>query len=470
MRYAQRLAGMLGLVATFNLAPAHAQVAEIEVTPAQVTVTVGGQQTVSATAFDARGVPVSNVSQLTWVSTRLGVARVDWDPNDPSFATIIGVAPGQAQIEARIGNVRSGSVFVIVEAVTEPQARPEPEPDDPSVLPADAAATARDLVARIEPHNFGFAQGCRVGGWIAPNLLATSYTAIRGADSVEVIMGDGTRIRSGVRVAAYDASLGLAVLHVPTQRSGAFNLGSDPDANDAGWVVGQPGCQGTTVRDVRVSSIAPGSGGRITLNQTNDAGQLGAPIIDNTGALVGVAGPGSNGMRVSDLAELDRQARRNVGAGALRSLGDVAAEARHAYGSIALTSTVPLSVARITPLETWHWPELAQQTNLPLNFAGPEGRYRVELLSAGQVQSTTTITIQPGVAGQQSLGAAAVATTRPEPEQGGGGGGAGILIPILLLGGGGVAAAVLLAGGGDEGPPPPPTRTTGDVRVTVIIP
>src|SRR3989338_4819002 len=99
--------GVLGLALGLATAPsAWAQaVAELEVLPPTVTLQVGQRQGVVATAYDAR----SNVlpsARITWSSTNLAVARVDPDTRQPGVATIIGMAPGIALIEAEAGGRR----------------------------------------------------------------------------------------------------------------------------------------------------------------------------------------------------------------------------------------------------------------------------------------------------------------------------------------------------------------------------
>jgi len=88
------------------------QVAELEVLPPTVAIQVGQRQGVVATAYDARGNVLPAV-RITWSSTNLAVARVEPDPRQPGVATIIGVAPGVASIEAS-GGGRKGSVQVQV--------------------------------------------------------------------------------------------------------------------------------------------------------------------------------------------------------------------------------------------------------------------------------------------------------------------------------------------------------------------
>ena len=485
MRRASRIA--LCLAATLCVLTSQVaaqQVTEIQVNPPQLTLAVGESDFVIAAMFDSQRNPVTS-AQPTWVSSNVSVATVQPDPGQPT-ATITAVAPGIAQIEARVGDVVAILVVQVQEAQVQTPERPEARPAQPtpaapdSILAADVSTTVRSLVARIEPHNFGFAQPCRVGGFIGSNLLVTSYVAIRGADSITVTLPSGQRVSRGVRVAAYDAQADIAVLHVPVQRTGEIAVGQNPAQSDFVWIVGQPNCQGTQATRARVQSAA--APGLLTLNRETGLGQLGAPIVNQAGEIVGLASGGTGAVRASNISTLATQARRNLAAQSLLTPNQVARAEQHAYGSVALRSDLVGSVARVTPLEDWHWPELAQRSTLPINFGGPVGRYEVELLSNGAVQSSTTVTIQPGIAGSVSLTPAVVAgQPQPQPveqpaqvgQQPGGGGGFPVAVVILGLaaaGGGAFLLAGSSSGDGDNGPINGPLPTTGGIRIIVTIP
>ena len=457
--------------------PAAAQVAEIQVLPGNLSLTVGEQATVVATLFDQRGTPIIAAVRLTWVSNNLDVATVTFNAAAPGFATITAVSSGIAQIEAISGDI-SATLVIVVQApeIEQPEVRPAVTPD--SVLPADISTASLDLVARIEPHNFGFAQPCRVGGFVGTNLLLTTYRAIRGADSIVVVLSDGRRETARVRIAAYDVPSDLAVLHILVRRAGNMTVGEDPEENDYVWVVGQPNCQ--TTQTVRARIAAVPSTGALTLSRSTALGQLGAPVINRAGEIVGVASQGSDAVRASDVSSMATQARRNLATGSLLTAIQVAREERHLYGTVTLRSNMTNATARIRPLEDWHWPELAQQNSLPFTFSGPQGRYQVELVASGAVQSSTTVTMEAGVANQLLLTATILAqqeapVEEPQPPgaqispQGGGGGSGAIIAVVVLLAGGGAAAAFLLKPkeNGGPGPGPGPGSGLGSIRITI---
>jgi len=131
----------LGLVAA---ADARAQaVAELEVLPPTVTLQVGQRQGVVATAYDARNNVLPTV-RITWSSTNLAVARVDPDPRQPGVATIVGVAPGIALIEAEAGG-RRGTVQVQVGGVGA-----APPGAQPGIAPA---VTSTAVALRLDPNS-----------------------------------------------------------------------------------------------------------------------------------------------------------------------------------------------------------------------------------------------------------------------------------------------------------------------------
>ncbi len=467
---------LCGLLVFFGMvAETRAQnVTELQVLPENLTIVVGESGTAIATGFDQRGNPLGVVPNLTWASNDLGIATVTWDPAAPTFATIQALAPGITQIEARSGTVRT-SIVVVVQA---PEA--EPPPIEPivipdSVLPVDIAGTSIGLVARIEPYNFGFAQPCRVGGFVGDDLLVTSYVSVRGADSIEVVLATGERIRTGVGVAAYDRPTDLAVLQIPASGTGALTVGADPGQGDYVWVVGQPNCQQATTARTNVAT----SGTRLTLDQTLVLGQLGAPVINQSGELVGLAAGGTDAVTASDIGSLVNQARQNIAAGSVLRPAQVAAAERHAFGSVALRSNLTDGIARVAPLETWQWPGLARQSALPFTLSAPQGRYEVELLSAGAVQSTTTVTVEAGVASQVLLAPTPVVVALPpdqpppetppgaEIEAQGGGGGFPVALVVLGLAAGGAAAFLLSSKSSDDPGGNGNGATRGSVRITV---
>ncbi len=115
----------VGLVLAGTPAAAGAQeVAEVDVAPPSLTLAVGERKEVLASAYSGAGDIVSTA--FNWVSRNPEVVRVEEDPSVPGVAFVIGVAPGVASVEVRVGN-QSRAVAVqvtgtVVRAIAGPAA------------------------------------------------------------------------------------------------------------------------------------------------------------------------------------------------------------------------------------------------------------------------------------------------------------------------------------------------------------
>jgi uncharacterized protein YjdB len=98
------LAGGLALASAVS---ARAQtVAEVQVTPETLTLTVGGRQTLFATAYDRQGNLIPN-ARFTFWSSDTSVAKVGRN------GAIVGVAPGLAKVEARVQGLQASTAILI---------------------------------------------------------------------------------------------------------------------------------------------------------------------------------------------------------------------------------------------------------------------------------------------------------------------------------------------------------------------
>lgn len=105
--------GAMGLVSGLVVPELSAQnVDEITVTPTSVAITIGERKPVVATAYGANG-GVLSTARIVWTSTNLGLVRVEFNQNASTVATLIGVSPGVATVEARVGR-RVGTIAVQV--------------------------------------------------------------------------------------------------------------------------------------------------------------------------------------------------------------------------------------------------------------------------------------------------------------------------------------------------------------------
>ncbi len=83
-----------------------AQVADLQVIPASVSLAVGDRQEVLAVAYNSRGDVISQIT-FRWAVTDSAVARVEIDrAAPPGVVNVIGLAPGSAQVSVQAGNQR----------------------------------------------------------------------------------------------------------------------------------------------------------------------------------------------------------------------------------------------------------------------------------------------------------------------------------------------------------------------------
>ncbi len=86
------------------------QVDEVRVTPSAAQIVVGERKSVVGTAYGANGGVIST-ARIVWTSTDMSRVRVEYNPSSSTVATLVGVAPGPATVEARAGR-RVGTIAV----------------------------------------------------------------------------------------------------------------------------------------------------------------------------------------------------------------------------------------------------------------------------------------------------------------------------------------------------------------------
>jgi hypothetical protein len=89
------------------------QVAEVQVAPVTVTMSVGERRELMADAYDARGDIVTTAS-FSWTSSDPGVVRVEEDTSLPGIAALLGLSEGIAAIEVRVGSRRASAAVQVV--------------------------------------------------------------------------------------------------------------------------------------------------------------------------------------------------------------------------------------------------------------------------------------------------------------------------------------------------------------------
>jgi hypothetical protein len=331
-----------------------------------------------------------------------------------------------------------------------------------SVLPEGIRSHALQRVARLSVYRFGAAPACAAGAVMsADGLLLTTYRAIRGAERIEATLPDGQRLTEGITVAAYDVDDDVALLKLPARFTSPLQVTDEVEGGQFVWAVAYPGCGAVTVEGMRMTAERRGV---LQLSDTLPGEAQGGPVIDQSGRVVGLGTGALTAVAAGRAEDRLETANANVLGGALLTPEEVARQERHLYGSIQVTSDVTGVVARITPIDWWLWAGTAQMGTLPLTFTGPMGRYRVEVLSRGEVQRAMEFSVQPDMAGQLQI---PVAAAMAEAEEGGGG------FPIAIVIGGvaaaGAAVALMAGGGGDNGGGggPPPSTEPGSITISI---
>ena len=310
---------------------------------------------------------------------------------------------------------------------------------------------ALNSLVRITGFRMGEAS-CGTGFFAgADGLILTTYRAIRGAEDLQVEAA-GTGVIDNVQVAAYDAALNVAVVQVPLQRSDSLPIATDAVDRSFVWGFSYPECGPAVTTLTRLTTTV---GSELGLESEMVDGGQGGPLIDNTGAVVGLATGPTTALPIAAAESILDEARRNVVANQMLVPRLVAVRENHLFGRVELQSPEPGASVVITPLETWHWPEAGVTAELPTRFTGPMGRYQVNLMLAGEIQRQIEMSVLPG-----QLGELAVALS---------GGGSGKMIGILGgVGAAGALAVLVLGGGGDDLPPPGPPTSTGSI--TIVFP
>lgn len=325
------------------------------------------------------------------------------------------------------------------------------------VLAAGVRDAAFRQIVPVTARRFQTQPVCATGAYVGRNgLVLTSYEAIRGAEAVEA--GGSTEIR----VAAWDVARNLAVLQLPVVRADSMSPAQIAVGGQFVWALGMRDCRTAAETRARVAGIA---GPTVDLADSIGAGERAGPLIDGEGRLVGLLSAPRRAASLAAIQELLATARRNVGTPQAIAVAEVALRERHAYGSVVITSDATGVTARIAPLETWQWPGLAWSGSLPYTFAGPTGRYQLEVTVPGQQPRQLEFTVRAGATERFPVASRALAA---EERQVGGAPprrGKGFPWPIALIGAGGVGAAVFLLlpkGGGPGG-------ETGGITITLPV-
>ncbi len=327
-------------------------------------------------------------------------------------------------------------------------------------LPPDVDLAVRAQLARFTTMRFGTEPTCGTGFFVgADGLLLTTYSAVRGAETIHIDLPGGNRVTADVEVAAWDTDFDVAVLKLPLSRTDSLPLDLNVRDEQWTWVYAHPSCLAAEESPNRIARWLNRPDGALLLTDSIVFGDQGGPLITQAGAVIGlVAGP-LTAVPADHVSRSLDAARRNVVEDRLTALTDMASRENHLYGSVMIQSSIENAIATVSPLEDWHWQEGTGGGPVPLTFTGPMGRYRLDLRAVGEPQHQVEFEIDPGVLKE---------VIEPQIVASGGG---GFPWPIALLGAAGAAVAgVLMLGGGDGGGGGGGNGTPDPTTITVIVP
>jgi hypothetical protein len=332
------------------------------------------------------------------------------------------------------------------------------------VFPEAARQRAHQNVAALSVNRFGVPAACVAGAFVSRDgLVLTTYEAVRGADSLSNLTGQN------IRIAAYDVAANLAVLQIPGARPDSLALATTIADGQSAWGFQFTDCRTPTDVRVRVAEWTDRPRGALQLSDAPLGAAPGSPLVDVAGRVTGIWTGAESAVPSTRAAALLEAARRNIAQSQVLATRAISRRENHAYGSVLVAVDVAGAAARISPMEAWHWTALQSAGNTPFNFAGPMGRYRLEVTAPGNLRREQEFTIRPGenqriMVALRSVAAApnTPATVIPKKRSKmpwilGAVGGGGALAALALMGGGG-------GGGGGGG------RTTGDISISVPNP
>jgi hypothetical protein len=352
-------------------------------------------ETVTQTAWTWRAPGMTEaVGRLHVRSVNPGITRVriaGVGPVDPGGH--VRLDPGSYYIEATaegfetlrvVREVLPGVTTVIAFAM-----RPAP-----AVLSEKVKAAAVRKLVRLTVSRFGTKPTCGTGFFVGSDgMLLTTYWVIRGADSLEAQLPDGQRITDLITVAAYDLNTNVAVLHLPIQPTDSLVLRGEETNDEFAWVLGYPDCESVAAKRVRVTASKDRPHRIFRLIEPLPMGGQGGPMINQSGAVIGLTTGTLSAVPVGDALGRLIEANRNAHQQRLLTPAEVSLRERHRYGSVRISAGVPDAVARITPLEPWQWAEISTMGPLPLTFTGPMGRYQLQIIVNGQVRHEAAFTV-----------------------------------------------------------------------------
>ncbi len=173
------------------------------------------------------------------------------------------------------------------------QRSPAPVPEQPPMGPAQALQALQHAVVTVSVR-LGEGGARSASGFVAgpQGAIVTAASVVDGAQSVAVRLNDGSWLPP-VAIARIDRQRGIALL-APRGRLPVEPLQLDNDAElragDALYVLGNPlGLGATLHQGVLLERRREGAGARLLLSAEVSLANLGGPVADQRGEVVGVA-------------------------------------------------------------------------------------------------------------------------------------------------------------------------------------
>lgn len=191
----------------------------------------------------------------------------------------------QAQIDGQPAGERT---FRIVSNLPPP---PPPRPSVPEVYQKVQAASV--YIKRLGPDHNSLGTGS--GFFIAPGVVLTAFQAVDAADSLRIVLPDGSS-RVTDKLLGWNRARGWALLSVPGTsavplefaKPGSWKVG------DTCYSIGSPSAGVRSIQPVGITGLVQpnGDGERFSISWSGPAEALGTPVLDLYGRVIGLLAGG----------------------------------------------------------------------------------------------------------------------------------------------------------------------------------
>ena len=244
MRVVLQAVRLAGLCAALMATNAEAQVAQLQVDPKQVTLSVGQRFEVLATALDRSNNVLLGV-EFRWTSQQPAVVAIEAEPD--GIAKLVGLTPGSAQVEVAVGS-RTATISVEVQGLTYAGPIGEGTPTRIEIEPATALLLPSEDV-RLLPRflkDDGTPAAPVPLSWhsFRPDVASIDQSGMlvgiqEGTGLVEATSESGLRQRVQVQVGVVPWSFGVPVVSLAPAESDTLELRVPRQGNrllDPKWV------------------------------------------------------------------------------------------------------------------------------------------------------------------------------------------------------------------------------------------